>query len=333
MNTPNPARFDNVLSDLTAAAGAAASDVDKQLMLVKAQAELEDRRAAREEKARQDARSSESRMQLLTTLATVLGPVLAGMVNRPAVPPELLAILAGGNKGSSMEDIKAMLEMQRTQATIQQEALVSGFKSVMATKDELSAMMLEKALEMGGGDNDDSIMGWLKDITKAAVPALLNHKAENPTPALPAQQSHTVPQAHAAGNPPPAQQRPNVRGMPPVVVVLKMMQQYRLGAFPAKEQQRIVKANMVSVILQDPQLSDLLNHADKTGADPVLNYCKPYVAKDADLVAFFTNGANQEWTVRFVEEILVPRIQDEMEDEDDIVVEGDEAAAAPGNQS
>lgn len=333
MNTPNPARFDSVLSDLTAAQGAAASDVDKQLMLVKAQAELEDRRAAREEKARLDARASESRMQLLTTLATVFGPVLAGMVNRPAVPPELLAIIASGNKGSSMEDIKAMLEMQRTQATIQQEALVSGFKSVMATKDELSAMMLEKALEMGGGDNDDSIMGWLKDITKAAVPALLNHKAEQPAPAIPGPQGASIPQAHAAGNPPPATQRPNVRGMPPVLVVLKMMQQYRLGAFPAKEQQRIVKANMVSVILQDPQLSDLLNHADKTGADPVLHYCKPYVAKDPELVAFFTNGANQEWTVRFVEEILVPRIQDEMEDEDDIVVEGEEASASAGDQT
>lgn len=325
MNTPNASRFDSVLGDLTGAAAAAQTDTDKLIVLEKLRMENEERRAMREEKARADANATTARSQLMQTLATVLAPVIAGMLNRPAVPPELLALIASGNKGTSLDDIKALLEVQRQQSSIQQESLIAGFKSVMATKDELQSMLLEKALEMGGGGSDDSFMGFLKDIGKAAVPALLERKPEAAAPAVAAPAAAAVPQAEAKANPGPAR---NVRGMPPAVFALKLMQQWKGGAFPDKAQKRIVKANMVSAILQDPTLADLLNHSDKSGPDPVLEYCKPFIAQDGDLTAFMLQTANQEWVLQFVEDILVPAVQDALDDEDDIVLEEDTAANA-----
>ena len=314
MTTPT---IDEMLANLQDGKKSDDSSTDKLIALKKLemQEKREEREAAEKERLRSEERAGKSDM--LKTVLTIFAPVVVGMMNKPAIDPSLLAIITGKNSG---EEMKTFLEMQRQQAAMQMETMTKSMLHIMEVKDAMNERIMEKAVEAAeSGENDSGILGVLTQVAKIAGP-LMN--AQPAQAAQPAQGQH-VPQGQ------PAQPARRIEApAAPALVVLRTLKNIHQGAMTDK-QLRMAKASLVVVILQDDALVAALLSDDK---DALVSYCAPIVMGDKALNDWITlpslggNLSPAEWLVEFVQNELVPRVDYEINgDQDDNADDTDDA--------
>lgn len=316
--SPAPLSLDQALANIKAGGIQDATETDKLIALKRMEIESEDRRADRAEKERTRAEERAGKSDLWKTLATVLGPVVIGMLNKPAIDPALIAIIGGKN---SSEEMKQFLEMQRQQSAIQMETLTKSMLHIMEVKDSMNEKMMERAVEAAeSGDNDSGIVGVLKQVANIAGP-LMAQGRENQAQALPA------PPANATANQPAQAKTPPP---PPALVVLKTLRNIYTNDMTPK-QLRTAKASLVVVILQDDQLVEALLTEDENA---LITYCTPIVMADKMLAEWIRVPANDtkkaaaEWLVDFVKDELIPRVDYEINGDSDDNEKQDELNAS-----
>lgn len=299
-----PQSIDDMLANLTEGEKQDSSNIDKLLALKKLEIEekREERAANERERARAEERAGKS--DLLKTLATIGAPIIASMLNKPAIDPTLMAVLAGKNNG---DEFKSMMEMSRQQAAMQMETLTKSLLHIMEVKDTMNEKIMERAIEAAeSGDNDSGLVGVLKQVASIAGP-LMNQAQTNKPPVLPAPNADGT----AAVEKQTTQKRPMD---PPALVVLRTLKNLYGGTL-TERQTRTAKASLVVVILQDDALVNALLSDDENA---LVAYCTPIVMGDKELAAWINTPATSdkkaaaEWLVDFVKDELVPRIDYEI---------------------
>ncbi len=301
--SPPSSAVDALLSNLNRAAENEQTDTDKAIALKKLEFELEERRAQRGEQERVRADERAGKSKLMEIAISVLGPAVVAMLTKPAIAPELMAMLMN-NKGNGAEETKNWLEMQRAQSDMQLQTMLKGMMGFMELKDNLNQKLLDRAMENGDGGEETGVLGWLDRLGKVATP-VLERMAAKPVEVV-------------AANPAlPAQAAPRGERKKPVVVILETLVKIHGGTLSEK-QARVAVPSMVSVILQDEGLTAALLDDNQ---DTLISFCKPYIVTSAELVEWIrgnTNGAaHVEWLVNFIQTKLVPRVRAEVENEFD----------------
>ncbi len=304
-----PPSIDQILANLQDGAKEDSSSIDKLIALKRL--EMEESRQTREASERERARAEEraGKSDLMKTLATIAAPIIAAMMNKPAIDPALVAILGGRNSG---EELKQFMEISREQARMQLDTTVASLTKIMEVKDAMNERIMEKAIEAAeSGENDNGIMGILSQVAKIAGP-ILSAPAAQPAqaPALPGPQ---------AGQPAAPQQAPRKPADAPALVVLRTLRKIHQEPMTPK-QLRTAKASLVVVILQDDALVEALLADDENA---LVSYCTPIVLADKalaewiNLPAFGDKKSSAEWLVDFVKDELVPRVDYEINGDSD----------------
>ncbi len=307
MNAPNNVSLDQALENLTKGNEQDASAVDKLVAIRRLELEAEERRAERAERAARADQERQGKSELWKTLAVIGGPIIAALMNKPAIDPALIAIIGGRNNG---DELKNFMEISRQQSQMQLETTISSLTKIMEVKDAMNERIVEKAIEAAeNGDNDQGIMGVLMQVAKIAGPILQQQPtAQAPAAALPA------PQVTDSKPAPAQQQQPRASAPSPAFVALDTMRRIHSGTMTDK-QVRIAKASLTVVIINDDKLVEALLSDDENA---VISYCTPILMGNKELAAWIQlpavgdKKAPAEWLVDFVKDEIIPRIDYEV---------------------
>jgi hypothetical protein len=312
--------FDALLDNLKKSANGDGAAV--VLELEKLRQEREDKRAERAEQQRREERAEAKQAEMNKLLLGLAASLLPSLLNK-GTDPALLALI--GSKGNNLDEVKAIIDLQRSAAVQQAEMMQRSFLEILKTKEEFHQQMLTKAIESageGGGEEVGGFAGTLREV-RLALGALAPNGLGAPTtpaPAIaaPASDASAPNEAPKGPNPPPAQPAAAKRAAPCATVLhqLKALQEGAMKAKPA-----VMRAALVTVTLQDDKLVDALMSED---GEQLMAYCQPFVLEDAVLLEWIQKPGVAEWLTDYIERILVPLVEAALDegDEDD----GDETS-------
>lgn len=297
--------FDSLVDNLKKSAGSGGA-ADVVLELEKLRQEREDKRAERAEQIRREERAEAKQAEfnkLLLGLATSLLPSLLNKGTDPAI----IALMS--NKGGNLEEVKAIMDLQRSAAQQQAQMMQQSFLEILKTKEEFNQQMLAKAMENGGdsGEEVGGFAGTLREV-RLALGALAPNGLGAPAataPGLPAP-TEAPTSGSAAPTPPPA---PPARAAAPAATVLHQLKALQEGKMKAKP--AIMRAALVTVTLQDEALVEALLSED---ADRLLSYCAPFVQADAALMEWVQRDGVIPWLTDYIDRIMIPLVEAALDD-------------------